>query len=76
MLTRMPLKVLTAGGIGLLLGIGLCGLDALMPDHGQEFGGGAAFLGFVLLIVSLATVVIATIWLVIASVLESRRERQ
>lgn len=47
-------KVLTASAVGVLLGFGLCGVDALLPSSkNQEFGGTFSFLGLVLCLISL-----------------------
>ena len=71
-----PQKTLAIGGIGLLLGFGLCGLDALMPHQHQEFGGTAAFLGFVLCIASAASLVMGVLWLLVAGIADSTRGRK
>lgn len=75
MTTALPKKALIVSGCALLLGFGLCGLDTLMPGHKQEFGGAAAFLGFVLCLASMAFLVVCGIWLIVALIVESRSQR-
>lgn len=76
MQTRIPKKMLPIGAIGLLLGFGLCGLDFLMPGHNQGFGGTSAFLGFLVCIASIASIVVALLWLSISRVVNSIQSRK
>ena len=70
-------KLFTAVGVLLLLGFGLCGLDALRPSvsHGESLGSNTAFAGFALCLLAIVVLVVGVISIVLSNLFASRKNK-
>jgi hypothetical protein len=72
-----PYKFMAASAAGLLLGFGICGIDAKFFDRGNtEFGGGPlSGFGLVVCLISLAVFVAACLAALVSFIRENWRRR-